>query len=81
MLYNGLIGELLVIEEFCRYGTIRDYLMAKRDYFVNELNYITTGASQNIEQSTSLCSVDSDRCVAQCKFQLNQFKFTCFNVN
>ena len=36
-----IIGELLVIEEFCRYGNIHDYLIANRDSFVNELDEIT----------------------------------------
>jgi len=31
-------GELLVIEEFCRFGNVHDYLIANRDYFINELD-------------------------------------------
>lgn len=31
-------GELLVIEEFCRYGNLRDYLIKNRQHYVNELD-------------------------------------------
>ncbi len=31
------IGEILVIEEFCNYGNIRDYLNNNRDAFINEM--------------------------------------------
>lgn len=31
------IGELLVIEEFCPYGNLRDYLIANEGSFINEL--------------------------------------------
>ena len=41
-IFYGLnsLGELLVIEEFCKYGNIRDYLVSKRDTFIDELNEI-----------------------------------------
>lgn len=44
-------GELLVIEEFCRYGNIRDYLIANRDSFINELDEQNIGESQASENS------------------------------
>ena len=31
-------GEILVIEEFCFYGNLRDYLVANRDSFINEIS-------------------------------------------
>ena len=42
-------GELLVIEEFCRYGNLRDYLLANRQHYVNELDRCTS----DLEPSTS----------------------------
>ena len=32
-----IIGELLVIEEFCCHGNLRDYLVTCRQGFVNEV--------------------------------------------
>ena len=30
----------MVIEEFCQYGNVRDYLIKNRDSFIDELNEI-----------------------------------------
>ena len=35
---HSIIGELLVIEEFCRYGNLHDFLLANRQHYINELD-------------------------------------------
>ena len=42
----SFIGELLVIEEFCFYGNLRDYLVANRDSFINELSVESSLSSE-----------------------------------
>lgn len=42
-------GELLVIEEFCAFGNMHDYLIANRDSFVNELNENGTDIAEGLK--------------------------------
>ncbi len=49
-----IIGELLVIEEFCPYGNIHDYLIANRVSYIDEL----MKAGEN--SSTFTCRLKSE---------------------
>ncbi|RWS19829.1 vascular endothelial growth factor receptor-like protein, partial [Leptotrombidium deliense] len=42
-------GELMVIVEFCRCGNLREYLLARREYFVNQINPITGLIDNKVE--------------------------------
>jgi len=43
----------MVIEEFCQYGNVRDYLIKNRDSFIDELNeIIAVSDSQTYEHVT-----------------------------
>ncbi len=43
----------MVIEEFCQYGNVRDYLIKNRDSFIDELNEaIAVSESQTYENVT-----------------------------
>jgi len=47
------VGKLLVIEEFCQYGNVRDYLIKNRDSFIDELNEsIAVAKSETYENVT-----------------------------
>ncbi|RWS27211.1 Vascular endothelial growth factor receptor 3-like protein, partial [Leptotrombidium deliense] len=48
---NLVKGELMVMVEYCRYGNLRQYLLAHREYFVNQINPETGEIDNNVKQN------------------------------
>lgn len=62
-LYNLVVlGELLVIVEYCRYGNLHNYLLRHREDFINQIDPMTSKIDYNIgyEEMERTFSISSD---------------------
>ena len=50
-----VIGNILVIVEYCRYGNLRSYLLKHKDHFQPTLDYVNTDPVLNVGKLENIC--------------------------
>ena len=50
-----VIGNILVIVEYCRYGNLRSYLLKHKDHFQPTLDYVNTDPVLNVGKLEQIC--------------------------
>ena len=53
--FSFVIGNILVIVEYCRYGNLRSYLLKHKDHFQPTLDYVNTDPVLNVGKLEQIC--------------------------
>ena len=61
-------GQLMVIVEYCKFGNIRSYLLAHRNYFINQLDITRDKIDENIIHLRESESIE-DNCLIAHDYQ------------